>query len=624
MEPRTNHDSGQIIIELLIAFGLAAILLPALLTGLVGARSGKVQQQQRILAIGLLKEGEEAIRSIREAGWTNITTPAITMDSPHHPVVDGSLWKLESGAETLGDFTRSVVVSDVSPADPSLKKITVTVSWNNILPTDVATTFYLARWKNLSFSDSQTVEPSTGGFGDWCTPVGPSVTNVDLDRQGHPTSLRAFETTDGSGNRVLAGTGANSSGPAFTNIKIIGNSPPTATILGDYNGSPQVKVNGLIGDGRYVFLATDNRGVEILDLATTPYQKIGSFNPSGMKKVNDTYVVGNTGYAVTEDKFYIFSISSDRQTTGQIGVLSLAGGVRVMVDSSNLYAYVPNPDSSGELKIIDVHSHPTNLTLADVKNVDVDGGAGRDVFINAGANRAYLATAYSPTKPEFFIIDITDKANPIVFGSNATYDTGGMDPQGVVVVSGNRAIIVGTDAIGGGAHEYQVFVVTGDAVSFCPNHSQNTDFLNIDSGVFALASVLQSDGHAYSYIATGDSDAELKIIEGGPGGGGPEGSGVYESATFPIPDPGHDVVFNSFTGTSDPNLSYKISIKHGAGGSCSGVGFTDSDFTSFIPGPLPLGTLGSGYVNPGECLRYRAINLGQTPIVFTITFNYSP
>lgn len=641
---RTKFTKGVVLVELLVAFGLASILLPALLTGFVSATQGREVYEQRIAATALVRETEEAIRSFRNETWSNVaglsTSPDVncidkTKDC-YYPS-SGSKWTLLPGNESINVFTRTIVVSDVyrdasqkiviqsSPGatlDPSTRQFLITVSWPGFFTRSITSSLYITRYGNTSLSETQTVSAPSGGFEDWCKPS-LSTTNINLDRQGHATSVSAFESGNGTGNRVLTGTGANASGPDFSNIIIQGNSPPSLISDTDYNGNPQLKANGVFGDTNFAFLATNKQGVVILDLRTTPYQQVGSFNPtSGNIHSNSVYVVGNTGYLVTDNKFYIFSISVDRRTTTQTGSVDLANGIKVVVDASGQYAYVANPDPSGELKIIDVHSHPTTLTYADIKNVDVDGAAGRDVFINNSATRAYLATATSATQPEFFIINISDKANPVVITSGGTYDTNGMDPHGVTIVSGQRAIIVGEFG-----HEYQVFVVINDQVTACPNHAQNNDFLDIvDNTIkfYGIASVLQSDQHAYSYIVTDDAGAELKIIEGGAGNGGAGGNGTYESPTLPVPDPGHDVAFNGFTATSDPNLSYKISIKHGVGGSCSSVTFSDSDFTAFVPGPLPLTTLGAGYTNPGECLRYRAINSGSNPATYTINFNYSP
>lgn len=61
---------GQTIVELLLAFGLASILLPVIVTGFISTSgTGKVQQEQRLLATGYLEEGVEAVRSVREAAW---------------------------------------------------------------------------------------------------------------------------------------------------------------------------------------------------------------------------------------------------------------------------------------------------------------------------------------------------------------------------------------------------------------------------------------------------------------------------------------------------------------------------------------------------------------------------
>lgn len=624
--------SGQLIVELLLAFGLSSILLPALLTGFVSAVGGREVYEQRLAATALLREAEEAIRSFRNEDWQNIAL--LDISRSYYPEIAESKWVLADGElPNVNGFTREISVFDVyrdsnrdivvngtpgSMLDPSTRKFLITVSWPGFVTRSIDSTIYITRYSNTFFSEENTVEAPTGGFGDWCRPA-PSDVDVNLDRQGHATTVSAFQSDNETGNRVLTGTGANASGPAFSNIVIQGNDPPSFVSNTDYNGPPSIKVNGVFGDTNYAYLATDHQGMVILNLTSTPYQKISSFDPtSGNIQSQSVYVVGNTGYLLTDNKLYIVSISPDRTSITQIGSLTLSGGVKVVVDSGNQYAYVANPDPNGELKVVDVHSNPGGLSESDVKNVNVDGAAGRDVFINESATRAYLATAASANQPEFFIIDITDKSSPFIF-PQGTYDTNGMDPKGVTVVSGGRAIIVGVEG-----YEYQVFTVVDDVVGFCPNHSENDDFLNIDSGAYGISSVLQSDQYAYSYVVTGDANAELKIIEGGPGTGGVGGNGTFESETLPIPDPGHDVVFNSFTATIDPDISYKIAIKHGVSGSCSGVTFDDSDFVSFVPGPLPVTSIGVGYVNPGQCLRYRAIDSGSVPVTFTINFNYSP
>ena len=257
----------------------------------------------------------------------------------------------------------------------------------------------------------------------------------------------------------------------------------------------------------------------------------------------------------------------------------------------------------------------------------MDGAEGRDIDINATASRAYLATANSATQDEFFIINIENKSSPTLI-SGGTYNTNGMNPNGVAVVTGNRAIIVGT----GGTEQYQVINMNFEnAPARCGGYVVGT-------GVNGLAAVLQSNGYAYSYIITGDSSSELKIILGGSGGGTLDQTGVYESYVF---EAATEAGWNFFTATASipqtTTLKFRVAVKSGIGGKCEGVNFLDSDFvgpdgltTSYYPstgGIIPFVTNSPGYSNPGRCMKYRAYfdttEITQTPVLYDITLNYS-
>lgn len=247
-----NNKSGQMIVELLVAFGLASILLPAILLGFVSSRDGKVQQQQRLIALGYLQEGVESVRSIRESGWANIEN-----NNTYHVAVSGSGWVLQSGAETLGDFTRSVVISDVSPIDLSMKKITVTVSWNSLVPSNVSTVFYLTRYLgNNAFTDTTQADFNAGILNSvqitntsggevklannnkakWCTPELSPVT-IDLP-DGPPVAVSAYASATSSAipNEVFVATSpsaTNSAKLAYVNVTA-NSDPPVATLRGTF------------------------------------------------------------------------------------------------------------------------------------------------------------------------------------------------------------------------------------------------------------------------------------------------------------------------------------------------------------------------------------------------------
>lgn len=644
------NSKGQTLIELLITIALAAILIPALLVGFSVARSGRAQQDQRLAATTYLKEAQEAVRVVAQNGWANLA------NGTYHPVVSGSTWALVSGAETINsNFTRQIEISDVfrdpvgtiattgGTLDPSTKQLTTTVSWTNPLASSVTATSYLTRYKNSAYLETtvadftpgatnsattgiaitntaggEIVLSAGGGGGDWCAPS-LTLATLDLPKSGVANAISAIE------GRAFAGTGDNASGVSFANISITTTYPPVATIAGTFDG---YKTNAVFGEDNYVYLATDNNAkeVEIVNLTTTPYSEIGYFNPPFNQDGNGVFVVGNVGYATTGNVLYTFDLSSKTGSRPQLDslLITIFGTAKKVWVRGN-YAYIAvDGYAFKELSIVDI-SDPSNIR--EVGYADVNSAGGKEVFVNETGTRAYLATSADSSKKEFFIIDVTNKngSRPIV----GSYEASGMDPRGVTVVTGNRAILVGN-----GSEEYQVLNISNDT------NPVRCGGLQIGTGINGVSSVLQSDGYAYSYIITGDATSELKIILGGAGAGNSfTPTGVFESRTF---DAGSEVAWNNisvnFAAPQNTTLQFKVAIKDPVNNSCSGVTFSSIDFvgsdgqaSSYFPsngGGLYFNNDGSGYENPARCARYRAYldttDSTQTPEVYDVSLNYSP
>lgn len=128
---------GQTLIELILAMGLAVIIFPALLTGFMTSREGKVQQGLRVQAVALLKESEQAVKSVRNNDWS-----AIAVNGTYHPILSGSVWALASDSAVTNNFTQVIAISDVNRnssgdivasggvVDPSTKQVVITISWS--------------------------------------------------------------------------------------------------------------------------------------------------------------------------------------------------------------------------------------------------------------------------------------------------------------------------------------------------------------------------------------------------------------------------------------------------------------------------------------------------------------
>lgn len=680
----SRKQKGQSLIELLVTIGLMAVILPALIVGFVATRSGRAQQEQRLKATALLQEGEEAVRVVRETDWATfaaLSSPSGTQYKLTH--VPSTTWSLAQGTETTADgITRYITISDVyrdfvtdptnapivdstapnATLDPSTKKVTVTVHWNNPLSTTESATEYLTRDESLMYTETTQAQFNAGTLsnvtttannpdgevllgaggtgGDWCQPS-LSLTSVDLSRQGIPTSITAYE-----GN-VFTGTGGNASGPTFVQTTMTGD-PPTAKFQGQYNNA---KANGIFAEPNYGYIATSDNSqeIKILDLnniSNSNFAEVGWFDAPGKggSRGDTVYVLSDIGYMTDGTNFYTFDLrtasggrSGSRPQLNTSSSVTLDGNGKKLIviqdtTDNKTYAYVATDSTSKQLDIIDVTDpvHPSKIGTASTGN----NKAGTGVAINATDTRAYVITQYaSSSTPDFYIFNISTKS-----GSHTplahTYNTNGMSPTGIAVPVTDRVILVGS----GGTYQYQVFSLVNDTPGTCPT---GTGTLAIANGAYDVASVMQHNNYAYSYVVTGDTNHELKIVMGGGSGGGSyAATGIYTSKIIDLGNlagTNKDVALNSFyvdnTVLSGTTLQYYIGLKHGP---CSSATFS---FPTDFSGPyslstgvvqaLPLNPSGTGYVNPGQCLQYKAYFTASsdqtlTPILNSITFSFSP
>ncbi|MFA5136497.1 MAG: hypothetical protein WC489_03825 [Patescibacteria group bacterium] len=654
------HTKGQSIIELLVVFSLSAILLPVLLASLTFSREGKAQQIRRQDATFKLKEIQEAVKHIKDRDWKTFA-----VDGIYHPEIQSNKWMLVAGEFTDDNFEIAVDIQSVyrdelgmivqsgGQTDPSTKKVTVSVSWETPQASSVSNTHYYTRFRenvaltHTTLDDFTSGTPSgtaivettgslipedaeiilgSGGRGNWCSPDLLSV-SVDLPKSGVANDISAIE------GKISAVTGDNASGISYANVLLSNDNPPVSVIEGTFDG---YKTNGVFVDGHYAYLATDTNDGEfiILDLEqlnpiTKKYTNVGYFDAPGNTDGNKIFVSGLIGYALVSNQLYTFDLTAKTGLRTQLGVVSLAGtGTEVYVLDN--YAYVSiSGSSTNEMQIIQVSNG--GATLGVVGKADVNGQAGKDIVVNSSGTRAYIATGVSSTQREFFIIDITSKTGTRpVLGS---YETNGMDPKGVALATGNRAIIVGLNA-GGDAEEYQVINIAEESNPIRCGGKQ------VNEGINGISALLEADGDAYSYIITRASSAELRIIEGGPGGQYSTG-GTYIS---PIIDAGYTTMFNRFTASvSQPvqtEVKIQIAVADPLDGNCSTAQYTyigpdtTNPETSYF---TPVATTISGTVptkqyqtfsNPGRCFRYKVYmttsDVTSTPLLTDFTINYAP
>jgi type II secretory pathway pseudopilin PulG len=657
-----KFQSGQSLVEVLLALALASLFLPALLTGLVASRDGRAQNDHRTRAIGFLKEAEEAVRNIRNEKWDLIATNGI-----YHPALSGSTWTLAANTETIDasiGLTRQIIISDVyrnnftniisttptPPADaidPSTKKVVMTVSWTKPTPDSVESTMYFTRYRdNIVYKETTKAQfdngttngvavtqsgdgeiiLGAGGHGDWCKPQDYILDEVDLDGAGAATSIQSV-VLDTTLDVAFTGTNKGSSG-IFQTIVITNTDPPDAFKLP--TSLPEYSTNDIHIDGHYAYVATSNDTKEVVIIDLNDHVQKGTLNLPGTDDAIGIYAIDDIGigYVTAGSKLYRFTITnkSSPQLKDSIDLGTNAKGYQISVVSG--YAYIAVESNNAQLQLVNV-TNPTNNTMQLVGSTNVGGARGQDVFVNPSGTRVYLATT-SSALPEFYIINSTTKTGSLpIIGS---YDSSGMSPNGVIVVSGNKAILVGG---GGSSPEYQVIDITNEA------NPISCGGLDISHTVYGVTALIENDNDVYSYIVTADPDAEFKVIQGGPGGSYSQ-DGEFTSQIYDVkntaPLYSNQAAFNRYTMNfvKPPNTTFRLqfAIADPVSASCSAATYTfngPSGPASYYENPtgtIRLDNDNSDYENPARCLKYKLFlsttDYTQSPVFYDISINHSP
>lgn len=681
----TKRESGQLLIEVLMGMAIAAIILPALFLGFFATKQGKAQQSQRIQAIALMKEAEEVVRSVREKGWS-----AFSANGVFHPVITNNAWDLISGSENIDGFTRTITISDVfrdqngvvvesgGTLDPSVKRVYVSVSWEQPYTSLVNSTMYIARYlqntanTQTSLTDfsagtttNTTVINNGGGEimlsanskGQWCSP---NLSIASILLPGTPNALTATE-----GNVYLStGATTNANQDSFAHMTISDTSPPTGILHGKLKG---YKTSAVFGEPDWGYITTSNDAKEVVvvnlnqfdDIPNKIYHEQGYFNTttdtgSGVSTdANTIFIMNNKGYVTAGNYLYVFDLSSKSGSRPKIGKRiqfansgNTAGEIYGRVVGDDTFIYIAIQGSTvEEIKIANVTdpNNPNKWKVIGWLNVEPNNcstlESGKAIYVNPAGTRSYISSTNDTNFKEFFIIDTNDKTSPQLVGGIATnppctngggYEAGGMNPEQSVVVSllENRAILVGKDATGDSidSEEYQVLDLSDEA------NPTKCGGLQLNQGILGVASVRETDGDTYSYIIDGNN--MLKIIQGGPDGTYLD-SGTYESVPIDLlSSAALNRLSANTTLPATTSLQFQIAATQPVGGSCSSATYVyvgpDGTPNTYFPasgGSIPLSGV-SGFQNPSQCVRYKAFlattDLNVTPQLLDATINFSP
>lgn len=132
-------------IELMIAMGVFVLAVSAIAGLIIEAYLADRSGRERMLATFLAKEGIEAVRSIRDADFDNLTLGI------HGLTLSGNNWIFSGSSDIRDKFTRQIIISGAAGEidQTDIKKVESKVNWQ-IAPlrqVSVILTDYLTDWK---------------------------------------------------------------------------------------------------------------------------------------------------------------------------------------------------------------------------------------------------------------------------------------------------------------------------------------------------------------------------------------------------------------------------------------------------------------------------------------------
>ncbi len=635
---------GQSLVEILLAISLASILLPALITGLVTSREGKASQGQRLEATALLKETEEAVRSIREKGWANISS-----NGTFHPeiAVDNS-WSLIANSQVVNGYTRQVVVSDAQRnptsgeivesggnTDTSTKKIISTVSWTTPFPSKVESISYFQRYlANAAFTETTQAEFADGAFNNTvATNGGPPPTGA-VELAQLPTSTVDY----GNKFRVAGATsiGNMTNAGAKSSMRFTAQNSKTVTAIRVYHHAR----NGTATTYRYG-LQADVGGLPSGTYLTSFTQQVQS--TTGWKTITVpqyTISAGTVYHLVMEyqsDTIAANRFANLRNSNPQNQLYPLTN----VQDSQSATLYKPNATSPWGLQAaqpiyeLDFNDSTYEGNPYELSTETAIYGLNwsAEKFTLTGGNKTLQSISFylrkNGTPPNDLTVELRNNANQTVYSGVITtslaaptsfaYVTHTLSPP-TAITSGQTYRIILRTTDGTNTHSYRILV------------ENTTNAANFNSITYdGTNSIYTSSSDAgTTWSDTGASPANNRDIGGFyftiPTGGGFAPTGDFTSHATGSFDAGSTVAFNNLIWTANIPANTTLQLQIAVSGSPSGpfdyFGSDGAIGTYFSQsGQIPLNRINGRY------LRYRATftsNGSATPTLNDVSINYSP
>jgi type II secretory pathway pseudopilin PulG len=484
-----RREAGQALVEVLVAIGITGILLPAIATAVVATREGRAQGERRLQAAALLRETNEAVRSMREKGWASFA-----VNGTYYPTISGGTWALTAGSQTTNGLTRQVVISDAQrnssgaivasggTVDPSTKKVVATVSWTTPLSGSLSNEAYLNRYLNntawsqttqadftAGTTNSTSVTSTGGGQVELASSGGIShlQSAITFSNSASTTIAQAFSSNVTGGSLIVAAVSWDTvSTTTVTCSDSQGNTYTTATNNNDTTNTQALAICYApnAAGGATTVTATFGASSTTLRLAVHEYRGVAATSPVDVSSMN----VAN-GTTATDN------ITSNAATTTVGGDLIFGAVMETAASTTTINA------GTGFTR-----RQITQNELATQDRIQAAAGsvASTQTFTTALRYTAHMVAFKASTTS-------TPWVAPNIVGSA---DTAGTEDALDVFVSGNYAYVADATIL-------RIYDISNPAV---PSQTGSYTAAGNINGIYVVGD--------YAYIATASTSSEFRVV----------------------------------------------------------------------------------------------------------------
>ncbi len=388
---------GQSLVEILIGLALIAVGIGFAVILVFGGQKVLIDRGNAVEARILALEGLEAVRSIRERSWEELT------DGEHGFVFQNGEWQLTSSSTKEGIFTKKIIITTESE---NVKKIESEVGWETepLRKEKVEFVTLLTNWRH-PIPPPDPGDPGGGGTsGDWKNPR--TLGSVDLGPGNSATDLDVI-------NKIIY-LSAEASAPAKPDFFIVdatnGESPFIVSSL-----DTGLSLNAVDASGNYAYLAnrSTTAQLQIIDISNINAPVLlTSFQ---LPDVSGSGAVGQSIF-YAESKVYLGTKKAQGPEFHVIDVSNPSspihlGSFELNDDINDIHvsgprAYLATDLDNAGLTVVDI-SNPSAITL-----LGQTFSSDTESVFNVQKSLTLIGAAQ-----EFYLINTTDPATMVNLGS---------------------------------------------------------------------------------------------------------------------------------------------------------------------------------------------------------------